>query len=301
MTGFIVSAARDDDVLADKSATRGSARKSHGIELATRRLGGRSSGASQSCCRLVKRGGIIGADRVVRSAIRRTERGLRSQGESGLIVDPLDVIARSGAAAFATDEKGRITIWNKEAEELLGYPSSHVLGKPCHEILCGTDVFGNRYCDRQCPLTCMVDRHEQVRHFELDVRADSGEMIPASFSIVVLPGPRGRQYTLIHFLETVDRQREASALIRRILTEQHAPSVSGPAIGDAAPAASPALTARELQILRMLAEGKSTQGIADSLFISVTTTRNHIQNILRKFDVHSKLEAVSLALRTHLL
>ena len=216
-------------------------------------------------------------------------------------MDPLDVIARSGAAAFATDDKGHITIWNRQAEELLGHPASQVLGKSCHDILHGMDVFGNRFCSRPCALTCMVERRETVRHFELDVRAESGETIPASFSIVVLPGPRPRQYTMIHFLEKVDRHREASALIRRILTEQHAPPVSQSAAGDARSAPSPTLTSRELQILRLLAEGTSTQGISDSLFISVTTTRNHVQNILRKLEVHSKLEAVSLALRTHLL
>ena len=215
-------------------------------------------------------------------------------------VDPLDVIARSGSAAFATDEKGRITIWNKGAEELLGHLPSEVLGKSCHEILCGRDVFGNRFCDRRCALIAMVEQHEPVRHFELDVRTEAGEVLPASFSIVAFPGPRANQYTLVHFFEKVDRHREASALIRRILTEQPAPAVPAPAAG-AAPPAVPALTSREMQILRLLAEGSSTRHRADALFISVTTTRNHVQNILRKLDVHSKLEAVSLALRTHLL
>lgn len=216
-------------------------------------------------------------------------------------MDPLDVIARAGAAAFATDENGRIAIWNKGAREMLGYPASRVLGKSCHEIVCGRDVFGNRFCDRQCALTFMVERHETVRHFELDVRTESGEIVPANVSIVVLPGPRARQYTLVHFIEKVDRNREANALVRRILTEQHAPQLSRPAVADAPSPQSPSLTSREIQILRLLAEGTSTKGIADSLFISVTTTRNHVQNILRKLDVHSKLEAVSLALRTHLL
>ena len=218
-----------------------------------------------------------------------------------MIVDPLDVIARTGAAAFATDERGRITVWNKQAEELLGHPASQVLGKSCHEVLQGLDVFGNRFCDQPCALHCMVERHETVHHFELDVRAGSGEMLPGSFSIVVVPGPRPRQYTMIHFLEAIDRQREVGALVRRILTEQHAPRVSLPGAGDGPPSPSPAMTAREIQVLRLLADGTSTQNIADSLFISVTTARNHVQNILRKLDVHSKLEAVSLALRTHLL
>ena len=216
-------------------------------------------------------------------------------------VDPLDVITRTGAPAFATDEKGRIAIWNKGAQEMLGYPASQVLGKSCHEIICGRDVFGNRFCDRQCALTFMAERHETVRHFELDVRAESGEVIPASFSIVVLPGPRARQHTLIHFLERVDRRRDVSELIRRVLDQQHAPPVVRPTGGEPSSPPPPALTSRELQILALLAEGASTQGMADSLFISTATTRNHVQNILRKLGAHSKLEAVSRALRTHLL
>jgi PAS domain S-box-containing protein len=216
-------------------------------------------------------------------------------------MDPLDAIARAGAAAFATDEKGRVVIWNKGAQDMLGYSASRVLGKSCHEILCGRDVFGNRFCDRQCALTFMVERHETVRHFELDVRTESGEIVPASVSIVMFPGPRARQYTLVHFIEKVDRNREASALVRRILTEQRPMSESPSAVAGLPSPQVPSLTTREIQVLRLLAEGTSTKGIADSLFISVTTTRNHVQNILRKLDVHSKLEAVSFALRTHLL
>jgi PAS domain S-box-containing protein len=216
------------------------------------------------------------------------------------MADPLDVIARAGAAAFATDEKGRIAIWNKGAEEMLGYSASQVLGKSCHEIICGRDVFGNRFCDRQCALTFMAERHEAMRHFELDIRAESGDVLPAHVSIVTFPGARPRQYTLVHFIERVDRHREANALVRRILTEPH-PVPETPAPGKAPLPQYQSLTSREIQILRLLAEGTSTKGIADSLFISVTTTRNHVQNILRKLDVHSKLEAVSLALRTHLL
>jgi len=218
-----------------------------------------------------------------------------------LIVDALDLIARAGAAAFATDEKGRIAVWNKGAQEMLGYPASQVLGKSCHEIICGRDVFGNRFCNRQCALAYMAEQHETVRHFELDVRNESGEVVTTTVSIVVLPGPRAHQYTLVHLLERVDRHREVSALVHRILTEQHARPGSRRAAAERPAPQSPSLTSREIQILGLLAEGTSTKAIADSLFISVTTTRNHVQNILRKLDVHSKLEAVSLALRTHLL
>jgi len=216
-------------------------------------------------------------------------------------VDPLDVIVRTGAAAFATDEHGRVVIWNKAAEELLGHPAASVLGKSCHDIVCGVDVFGNRFCDRQCGVMNMVRRQEPVQHFELEVRKESGEKLAASFSIVQVPGHKPSQFSIVHFLQPVDRARDVSALIHRILADSPAPVVAHAANGAAPPAPPVQLTAREMQILRLLADGASTRDIADSLFISVTTTRNHVQNVLRKLDVHSKLEAVSLALRLHLL
>lgn len=57
------------------------------------------------------------------------------------------------------------------------------------------------------------------------------------------------------------------------------------------------LTKRELEILQMLARGLSNEAISKQLYISPTTARNHIQNILGKMGVHSKLEAVAYAVR----
>lgn len=55
------------------------------------------------------------------------------------------------------------------------------------------------------------------------------------------------------------------------------------------------LTDRELEILRLLAAGSSTAAIARKLSISPTTVRNHVQRILTKLHVHSRLAAVALA------
>ncbi|RJQ47152.1 MAG: DNA-binding response regulator [Gaiellales bacterium] len=57
------------------------------------------------------------------------------------------------------------------------------------------------------------------------------------------------------------------------------------------------LTRRETEILQLLARGLSNEVISNQLYISPTTTRNHIQNILGKLGVHSKLEAVAYAVR----
>ena len=65
------------------------------------------------------------------------------------------------------------------------------------------------------------------------------------------------------------------------------------------PAAS--LTARELQVLRQVAHGQSNREIAQELFISENTVKNHIRNMLEKLQMKSRMEAAMFAVRSNLL
>jgi DNA-binding NarL/FixJ family response regulator len=64
---------------------------------------------------------------------------------------------------------------------------------------------------------------------------------------------------------------------------------------------SDTLTPRELEILSLITDGISTEMIADKLFISPQTVRNHIKNIYEKLQVHSKAQAVAKALKEGLV
>lgn len=57
------------------------------------------------------------------------------------------------------------------------------------------------------------------------------------------------------------------------------------------------LTSREVEILEMLAHGKSGDDIADRLCIAPLTVRTHIRNLMAKLGVHSRLEAVAFGLQ----
>lgn len=57
------------------------------------------------------------------------------------------------------------------------------------------------------------------------------------------------------------------------------------------------LTPRERDVLRLLAQGMSTRDISGRLSISYATVRNHIQSLMAKLGAHTKLEAVTIALR----
>lgn len=57
------------------------------------------------------------------------------------------------------------------------------------------------------------------------------------------------------------------------------------------------LTRREKEVLELLVDGCDHEAVADILVISPQTARTHIQNVISKLGVHSRLEAVSLAVR----
>lgn len=64
--------------------------------------------------------------------------------------------------------------------------------------------------------------------------------------------------------------------------------------------AMPQLTEREVEVLRMVAKGLTAREIADRLVISHRTVQNHVQNTLRKLQLHNKVELTRWAVEQHL-
>jgi len=64
---------------------------------------------------------------------------------------------------------------------------------------------------------------------------------------------------------------------------------------------APRLTDREIQVLRLVARGMNNRDIAKELFISENTVKNHVRNILEKLQIHSRMEAVMVAVREKLI
>ena len=61
------------------------------------------------------------------------------------------------------------------------------------------------------------------------------------------------------------------------------------------------LSAREKEVINLLAGGNNYQQIADQLYISVDTVRHHIKNIYKKLHVHNQSEAVAKAIRKKII
>ncbi len=81
---------------------------------------------------------------------------------------------------------------------------------------------------------------------------------------------------------------EFSALANRVEGGRVAPS-------------GPRLTSREVEVLGFLARGQSNRDIAEALFISENTVKNHVRNILEKLQLHSRTEAALYAVREQIV
>jgi DNA-binding NarL/FixJ family response regulator len=113
--------------------------------------------------------------------------------------------------------------------------------------------------------------------------------------------------------------RELAAAIRAVAEgrQPHAAPAAAAAEPQPPPAAAPVevatgrdhhtelllrlLSERERQVLTLLARGFSNRRIAEACDLSINTVRTHVQNVLSKLGVHSKLEAVALAVRRGLV
>jgi LuxR family maltose regulon positive regulatory protein len=75
----------------------------------------------------------------------------------------------------------------------------------------------------------------------------------------------------------------------------HAPHAAGRAGAGAAAGLVEPLTARELEVLGLLAAGRSHQGIAEELVVSLDTVKKHVSRVLDKLGAANRTEAVARA------
>ncbi len=101
------------------------------------------------------------------------------------------------------------------------------------------------------------------------------------------------KHSAAHVVADAVRQAAAGeAIITASLLHQLLPQLAT----TGRPAAS-VLTGREVEVLELLADGVSGQAIAERLYLAPNTVRNHVQAILQKLGVHSRLQAVAVAVQ----
>lgn len=193
-------------------------------------------------------------------------------------------------AAIAIDREGRVVFCNDAAGRLLARPADRVPGLRLESLLEIKDVFANRTCADFCGLWEMAARDETMQRFCLAL-GPAGETVPRRFIVdaEVVEGseePGSGPHLLLLLLP--DRRRSPDSAGRGGMVEDHDTRAVD-------------LTRRQAQILRLLANGRSSAEIAGVLSISVNTVRKHVQASLGKLGARSQAHAVAVALRLNLL
>jgi PAS domain S-box-containing protein len=215
-----------------------------------------------------------------------------------------EFVANTADGVFAVNRHQRIVLWNRAAEGLLGIPATRAVGRPCYEVIGGSDELGCRACRLGCRSLKLAMRSELVATREVAVHSgDNGERW-ISLSTILVPTRLQHLAVLIHLFRDITRHKTLEQGVR-LLLEKLPGLPCAPVVGESTASCEThghaGLTRREQEVLRNLASGAPTREIATSLYISPATVRNHVHNIFEKLGVHSRLEAVTVALGRGLL
>lgn len=213
--------------------------------------------------------------------------------------DVLELLAQVDEGVYAVDKEQRIVLWNQRAQEILGFDRGEAVGRQCHDVIAGFDEYCGRVCQRDCMIMRVAGARGRAPSHEFNTKTKDGRDIWLHVSHVVLPAAQDSLDTVVHIFRDITAERQSREALKKVLVALNEASSDAARATVAAPAASSALPAhlsrRETEVLRLLCEGAHPQQIAERLFISVATARNHVKRILRKLGVHTSLEAVAWA------
>lgn len=213
-----------------------------------------------------------------------------------------EALKNAGDGAFVIDEELHILFWNRAAETILGFDSSDVAGLHCYRLLHGYDQGKHLICRAKCQVAKLASQFKPVPNYDVLVTTKHGDTRWLDMSVFTyrMDATNGKK-VIVHLFhdhhhEEVD-ERILSRLVdvvRQYRDISHKSEIETGSLPEA-------LTPREEEILSLLANGYGTRDIATLLSLSLNTVRNHIQHILQKFRVHTRLEAVAIAMKHNLI
>jgi PAS domain S-box-containing protein len=196
--------------------------------------------------------------------------------------------ARTGDAIYVVGPDYTIVHWDQNMESLSGVLSEEALGKPCFETVMGESEGGQPFCAHGCSVMHLAQEGRPVSSYEMKIRTRSGRRRWVNASNLTIKTEEGPY--LVHLLRdsqgTHDTLEMAHGLIQ-LSSKEEAPA---PRRRDV-----PSLTPRQLEVLKLLSEGKSAREIGSDLYLSQATVRNHIRALLVALGAHSQLDALAKA------
>lgn len=204
------------------------------------------------------------------------------------------VEARTADAVFVVDPDSRIVYWDARAESLTGLMAEEVVGAPCYQSLRGECEDGGSFCTHECSVMRLARAGQPPASYDMCISTRWGQKRWVGVSILSVRSDEGPY--LIHLLRDAQKTHETLEMARgliRLSSKEGAPAPD--------PRDLPALTPRQMEVLDLLAEGRSAKEIGQSLYLSEATVRNHVRSLLQALGAHSQLEALAKARKLGLL
>lgn len=212
-------------------------------------------------------------------------------------LDEIKKLAHGTAdAAYVLDSQGTIVSWNTAAEELFGIKATETVGEACSDTLKGIDECGHA-CGADCSILQRANCRDPLKNYDIKTRV-GGREIWCNVSVVILDSSSSTNSYTLHIVRPTDVQKRLELAVKDfVLAETSLPEANVREIltTKRSPTASVELTARELEVLRHLAAGSTTERTAKELGVSKTTVNNHVQHLMKKLSAHSRLEAIRRA------
>jgi PAS domain S-box-containing protein len=199
--------------------------------------------------------------------------------------------SNSADAVFGIDWSGRISFWNEQCTRITGLTIAEVGGKRCCEVFNGTDLDGTPRCRQGCEVSRQMAQGTSIPNYDMVIKDKDGASMVVNVSVFATPVSMKSEVDIAGFL--VLRRLNYQRLIQRLVAEsKHREKTADDR--------QIRLSSREIEVLRLAADGLNTKKIAERLSLSDYTVKNHFASILAKLKVHSRAEAVSQALRMNL-
>jgi PAS domain S-box-containing protein len=211
------------------------------------------------------------------------------------------LLEHTGDAAYTVTAAGEICSWNRAAERLFGYSADEVLHRKVNSVFGARDALGTDALagGRDAATRHLKAASRGLPNFDLEVDTRAGVRVWVNVSTILYEDPRtGRQLFIRLARDITQRKREEALFAKMLGLSREVVALTADA-ADHAPVAT--LTEQERRILRRFAAGDSSTAVARGLRISPQTLRNHLHRINRKLRTHTRLEAVTHALRRGLL
>ncbi|HSK99909.1 MAG TPA: LuxR C-terminal-related transcriptional regulator [Rubrobacteraceae bacterium] len=202
--------------------------------------------------------------------------------------------ARTGDAVYVVGPDYTIVHWDERMESLTAVLSEDALGKRCYEAVMGEGEGGEPFCAHGCSVMHLARAHLPVSSYEMKIRTRSGIKRWVNVSNLTVETEEGPY--LVHLLRDSQGTHDALEMARGLIqlsSKEDAPAPSRRSV--------PTLTPRQLEVLKLLSEGRSAREIGGELYLSQATVRNHIRSLLQVLDAHSQLEALARARELGLL